>query len=167
MGLVSLPHCPQSPLGDCSAKKRVSPECHCVPSPHGALTPCWLSALGMGLAGIPPPKSHPPQGGNRDTCACSFSAGGQGGSFSLSLPSLIQQHKNPSAAACPVPHVPLTLQPKGQGTAPLCVLSAPAVPGLLFVEGCPRHRAAWYPNASRSCRCSAPIRMPRPPQFPL
>lgn len=78
-----------------------------------AQTPCWLSALGTGLAGIPPPKSHPPQGGNRDSCACFFLAGGQRGSFSL-----IQQHKNPSAATCPVPHVPLALQLKGQVSPP-------------------------------------------------
>lgn len=143
VGPASLPHCPHSPLGDCSAMEKVAPGCHCVPSPQRPCRPCqgdrrdwegqchlgggmlpvpaqtpgWLSALAMGLAGIPPPKSHPPQGGHRDTCACFSLAGGQGGRFSLSL-----QPKNPSAAACPAPHVPLS-QRDGAQPLSVCPLS--------------------------------------------
>lgn len=85
MGPVSLPYCPKSPLGDCCVPW-VPP---CPLSPGSPVVPvrwtertgkdnvtleedaaaCLLlprhpagSALGTGLAGIPPPKSHPPQG---------------------------------------------------------------------------------------------------------
>lgn len=188
MGPVSLPYCPKSPLGDCCVPW-VPP---CPLSPGSLIVPvkrtertgkdnvtleedaaaCLLlprhpagSALGTGLAGIPPPKSHPPQGGNRDTCACFIPVSGQGGSFSLTLPSLIQQQKNPSVATCPVP--PAQGTRNSPSVCPLPSETVPSVLGLLFVKGCPCHCAAWHPNASGSCRCSAPIRTPRPPQFSL
>lgn len=164
MGPVLLPYCPKSPLGDCcvpwvppcplspgspvapvkwterTGKDNVTLEegCCCLSAP--AQTPCWLSALGTGLAGISPPKSHPPQGGDRDTCACFIPVSGQGGSFSLTLPSLIQQHKNPSAATCPVP--PAQGTKNSPSVCPLPSETVPAVLGLLFVKGCPCHCAA-------------------------
>lgn len=82
--------------------------------------------------------------------------------------SSLKIHQQPPAL-CPTSPSPSSQGNKEQplSVCPFPSETAPAVLGLLFVGGCPCHRAAWYPNASGSCGCSAPIRMPRPPQFPL
>lgn len=194
MGPASLPHCPQSPLGDCSARERESPGCHRVPSPQGALYPLSSEQKGLGrtmspwrrdaaapclllprhLAGSlfwawgwqgshhPNPIHHREETG---TFVPVFSqlVGREGASASLcpASSSSIKIHQQ-LPALCPTSPLP--------SSPSVCSLpseTVPAVLGLLFVEGCPCHGAAWYPNASRSCRCSEPIRMPKPPQFPL
>lgn len=48
VGPASLAHCPQSPLGECSARERESPGCHRVPSPQGALYPLSSEQKGLG-----------------------------------------------------------------------------------------------------------------------
>lgn len=77
----------------------------------------------------------------------------------------IKIHQQPPALCPPPHHCPAKGTRNSPSVCPLPTETVPAVLALLFVEGCPCHRAACCPSASRSC--SAPLRMPRPPQFPL
>lgn len=150
MAPAPLLHRPQSPLGDCSATERVSPWCHpCVPSPQEPCSPCqvhrkdWegqchlgggmlppacscpdtLLALcsGHGAGRIPPPKI-PSTTGRKQGHLCLFFSWLVGREGASALPSLIQQHKNPSAAAALCPPSPSASSQRDK-EQPLCVPS--------------------------------------------